>query len=80
MVGPTRKALVLGASAVAGGWGGRFAMAKLGARFGLGLGPMGSVAGAAIGALLGIGLARMLVDDASGDIEGEFEVEREEAA
>lgn len=73
-----QKSVVLGLGAVAGGWGGAIAMARIGAAYGLRLGPMGTVAGAAVGALLGVGLCKMLLPEADpnlDDIEGEFEVE-----
>jgi len=74
----TQKSLVLGLGAAAGGWGGAVAMAKVGAAYGLRMGPMGTLAGAAVGALLGVGLCKMLMPDAEldgEDIAGEFEVE-----
>ncbi len=76
----TQKALILGVGAVAGGWGGAVAMARIGAAYGLRLGPIGTVAGAAVGALLGVGLCKMFlpeIDSTLDDIQGEFEVEED---
>lgn len=66
-----QKSLILGLGAAAGGWGGAVAMARIGAAYGLRLGPAGTIAGAAVGALLGAGLCRMLMPAT----EPEFEVE-----
>jgi len=78
MNGSTKRGLILSAGAVAGGWGGAMAMARIGAAYGLRLGPMGTIAGAAVGALLGANLSKMLVGDVEGgadqiDFEGEQE-------
>jgi len=78
MDGNMQKSLVLGLGAVVGGWGGAAAMARVGATYGLRFGPMGTIAGAAVGALLGVGLCKLLIPEAEpglDDIEGEFEVE-----
>lgn len=80
----TQKSLILGVGAVAGGWGGAVAAGRIGAAYGYKFGPMGTVAGAAVGALLGLGLCKMLMPDAGEqtleDIEGEFEVAMDESA
>ena len=75
----TKKMLMLGAGAAAGGWGGAMAMARIGATYGLRLGPVGTLAGAAVGALLGVSLCKMLVSK-SDDIEGELEMEVDKEA
>jgi hypothetical protein len=79
----TQKSLILGVGAVAGGWGGAVAAGRIGAAYGYKFGPMGTVAGAAVGALLGLSLCKMLlpeVEQTLEDIEGEFEVAMEESA
>jgi len=75
----TKRALILGAGAAAGGWGGAMVLARVGAAYGLRLGPMGTLAGAAVGAMLGVGLARMLAPDTQ-DIAGELEMEVDKEA
>lgn len=74
-----KRALVLGAGAAAGGWGGSLIMARIGAAYGLRLGPMGTLAGAAVGALVGVGLARMMAPEPD-FIEGELDMEVEKEA
>ena len=82
MNGDTKRAMILGAGAVAGGWGGAVTMARLGASLGFRFGPAGTVAGAAVGALIGVGLCKMMMGAPKSldDIEGEFEIETDEAA
>ena len=75
----TRKTLIMGASALAGGCGGAWATARVGATYGLRFGPVGTLAGAAIGALVGVGLCKWLMAD-SDDFEGAFEVEEQKEA
>ena len=54
----TKRALIIGSTAVAGGAGGSWLTAKLGTTFGFRFGPWGVVAGALIGALAGAALSR----------------------
>lgn len=61
MENSTKNMLMLGGAAIAGGWGGSWAAARLGATFGLSLGPWGSAAGGLIGAMLGTALAKNLL-------------------
>ena len=75
----TKRALILGAGAAAGGWGGATVLAKVGAAYGLRFGPVGTLAGAAVGALVGVGLARMIAPDTQ-DIAGELEMEVDKEA
>ena len=79
----TQKSLILGVGAVAGGWAGAVAAGRIGAAYGYKFGPMGTVAGAAVGALLGLSLCKMMMPEAEQtleDIEGEFEVAMDESA
>ena len=55
-----KRNLVFGAGALVGGWGGAMAIARIGATYGLRLGPLGTVLGGAVGAALGIGISKML--------------------
>lgn len=75
----TKRMLLMGAGAAAGGWGGAMMMARLGATYGLRLGPMGTIAGAAVGALVGVGVCKMLAGPPE-DIEGELAMEVEKEA
>jgi len=70
----TRNTLVVGGSAIAGGWSGSWAVARLATTLGLRLGPWGAVAGAVIGALAGAALSRQLL----GESEAMVEVEPDE--
>jgi phage tail tape-measure protein len=54
----TTNTLVIGGSTVAGGALGSWASARLGAAYGLRLGPWGMVAGALVGTLVGMALSR----------------------
>ena len=78
MNGISRKNLVLGAGAVAGGWGGAVAMARLGTTYGLRLGPMGTVLGAAVGAAVGIGICKYLTRAYDNAADDDFEAAVEE--
>ena len=69
-----KKALILGTGAVAGGWGGIQVVNRIGAAYGLRLGTVGVLAGAAVGALIGASVCKKLIGS-SDDLEGEFEVE-----
>lgn len=71
----SKNALVIWAATIAGGAGGSWATTKLGARFGLSLGPWGVVAGALIGAVAGAALSKRVL----GEVEHEAlpDVERD---
>ncbi len=69
-----KKALFVGAAALAGGWGGAAVVNRVGATYGLRLGTAGTLAGAAVGALIGASVCRKLLAR-SGDIEGELELD-----
>ncbi len=69
-----KKALFVGAAALAGGWGGVAAVNRIGAAYGLRLGTAGTLAGAAVGAYLGASVCRKLLAR-TGDIEGELELD-----
>ena len=58
----TQDALVIWASTFAGGAGGWWTVAKLGARFGLNIGPWGAAAGGLIGALAGASLSKRFLE------------------
>ena len=64
-----RKVLVAGVGAAAGGAGGSWATAKIGASFGYRLGPWGIVAGAVVGAVAGAALANMIPNDPQAVLE-----------
>lgn len=64
----TQDALVIWASTFAGGAGGWWAVAKLGARFGLKLGPWGAVAGGVVGALAGASLSKKYLETSPGSL------------
>ena len=69
----TLNALVIGGSAVAGGYLGTLAGAKLGATYGLRAGPWGAVAGAVVGALACTALTSVMKgEDFSEDVEAEI--------
>ena len=58
----TQDALVVWAGTLAGGAGGWWTVAKLGARFGMNIGPWGAVAGGLLGALAGASLSKKLLE------------------
>ena len=60
-----KNTLLLGGATVAGGWGGSWAIGRLGAALGLNLGMWGSVAGAVIGGMLGYTLANNQLGEAA---------------
>lgn len=72
--------LVIAGSAWAGGVGGSWGAARLGAALGLRLGPWGAVAGSAIGALAGVVLARIILErnDAVSELKVADELEVDE--
>lgn len=59
----TKDMLVLSGVAIASGWGGSWATARLGKALGLALGPWGVAAGSIIGALVGTALAKNMLGD-----------------
>jgi hypothetical protein len=65
----TMKILVAGACAAAGGAGGSWVSAKIGASYGYRLGPWGIVAGAVVGALAGTLLANMTLNDSQAALQ-----------
>ncbi len=58
----TQDALVVWAGTLAGGAGGWWTVAKLGARFGMNIGPWGAVAGGLLGALAGASLSKKFLE------------------
>ncbi len=71
----SKNALVIWAATIAGGAGGSWASTRLGARFGLALGPWGAVVGAVIGAVAGATLSKRLLGE--GESNALPEVERD---
>ncbi|MEA3410237.1 MAG: hypothetical protein U9R74_01705 [Pseudomonadota bacterium] len=67
------KVLVAGACAAAGGAGGSWVSARIGASYGYRLGPWGVVAGAVVGALAGAALASMIPNDPQAALQAEEE-------
>ena len=61
-----RDGLVIAGSAAAGGWGGSWGTARVGALLGLRFGPWGAMVGTAIGALAGVVLAKRILENAEG--------------
>lgn len=57
----TKNMLILSVAAIASGWGGSWATARLGKALGLTLGPWGTAAGTVIGALAGTALAKNML-------------------
>ena len=58
----TQDALMVWAGTLAGGAGGWWTVAKLGARFGMNIGPWGSIAGGLLGALAGATLSKKFLE------------------
>ena len=73
-----KDGLVIAGSAAAGGWGGSWSVARIGAILGLRLGPWGAAIGTAVGALAGVALARKML--ANGEVIDEDvpELEKED--
>ncbi len=62
----SQDALVIWASTLAGGAAGWWTVAKLGARFGMAIGPWGAVAGGLVGALAGASLSKKYLESSQG--------------
>ena len=62
----TQDALTIWAGTLAGGAAGWWSVGKLGARFGLVVGPWGAVAGGLIGALAGASLSKKYLEASQG--------------
>ena len=62
----TQDALIIWAGTFAGGAAGWWTVAKLGARFGLAMGPWGAVAGGLAGALAGASLSKKYLEASQG--------------
>ena len=58
----TQDALMVWAGTLAGGAGGWWTVAKLGARFGMNVGPWGTIAGGLLGALAGAALSKRFLE------------------
>ena len=67
----TQDALTMWAGTIAGGAAGWWATGKLGARFGLAIGPWGAVAGGLIGALAGAALSKKLLEASQNVLQSE---------
>lgn len=74
-----KRSIAVGAAAVAGGWGGIIIATRITSRFGLQLGPVATIAGAAVGAMVGASICKKLLVQ-SDNLEGEFEVQLDEEA
>ena len=58
----TQDALVVWAGTLAGGAGGWWTVAKLGAKYGMNIGPWGAVAGGLVGAMAGATLSKKILE------------------
>ena len=80
-----KNSLILAGSAIAGGMGGSWAATRLGAAFGLSLGPWGSAIGGMLGAMASTALAKRFVGEpqpvlgVQPDVEGAVETEPQKA-
>lgn len=70
-----KDGLMIAGSAVAGGWGGSWGTARIGALLGLRLGPWGALVGTAIGAMAGVALAKRMLANAEDAAELETQDE-----
>jgi uncharacterized membrane protein YdjX (TVP38/TMEM64 family) len=70
-----KNSLLLAGSAIAGGAGGSWAATRLGAAFGLSLGPWGSAAGAMLGAMASTALAKRMLGEPQAMLEAQPDVE-----
>ena len=66
----SQDALTIWVGTLAGGAVGWWTVAKLGARFGLAMGPWGSVAGGLVGALAGASLSKKYLEASQGALPG----------
>lgn len=57
----TKDMLIVSVAAIASGWGGSLATARIGQALGVALGPWGRAAGSVIGALVGTAVAKKML-------------------